>query len=204
MTKGQLKYSQKIARFFMNRYRSFKIKRADLSDSNTQKRLRALLSKTQYAFVITQSLSDTRTTYHNEHEDSRTGSNARYVQPIVEWNESDFRIWIGTLASSRKAAEIASNPNVTIAIGNDRAGANLIVHGTATIHTDQELRRKYWKPVWRLFFEQGPNDPNYIAICVEPTHLELMDLKGNVVPEPFGLRCLKLVRKNKGWSAVNA
>ena len=182
MTDKRNNFRARIARNLTGRYRSYKQSRTDLDYENVHNNLQTILSRARYAFVITNT-------------DSTQCCNARYVQPIIEWHGKTFRVWIGTLATSRKVAEISTNSNVTIAIGNDSAGANLIIQGKATLHTDEQLRCKYWNSVWRAFFPNGPRDPDYIVICVEPTKLELMSLRGNVAPEPFGLRPLMLELK---------
>jgi len=189
MTKNRVNLSTTIFRFILGKYKSLKQNRVDLTGINAHKSIRKLLSKARYVFVLTNCSSN-------------QCCNARYVQPIFEWREATFRVWIGTSAKTRKIAEISADSNVTLAIGNDSATANLIIHGNATIHTDQSIRLKYWKPAWRLFFPSGPKDPDYIVICIEPLRLELMDFKGNVIPEPFGLRPLTMVLQNHQWTSA--
>ena len=158
--------------------------------------IRILLGKARYVFVITQSLRP-----------SGSGSgacSARYVQPIVEWQRNDFLVWIGTSASSRKIAEIRANPEISLALGNDSAGANLIIHGKATLYSDVETKKKYWKPEWLLFFPDGAEARDYIVVKVFPESIELMDLKRNVTPHPFGLKPLQLVRRDSGWQALES
>lgn len=186
---------KKLFLFLLSKYKQFKLNRIDLSPENSQTAIRALLKKARYLFVITQSSNETQSLLPT----SLTGSNARYIQPIVEWEGEIFRIWTGTSASSRKVREIENNPGVTLAVGNESAGANLIIHGYASLHDDIDLKLRYWEPEWRLFFPGGPRDKDYIVICVEPQRLELMDLKRNVTPEPFGLKPLQLVRNDSGW-----
>jgi len=189
MKKNKQKLSTTISRFFLRKYKSFKQNRVDLNSTNARKSIRTLLSSARYVFVITSS-------------NANQVCNARYVQPIVEWREGNFKVWIGTSASSRKITEISADSNVSLAIGSYSSNANLIVHGKATVHTDQSIRFRYWKPEWRLFFPDGPKDPDYTVICVEPIQLELMDIKRNVIPEPFGLRPLQLVLQNQQWTPV--
>lgn len=180
-----------VLRALMDGYKRYKQKRVDLGGANAQKSIRKLLSSARYVFLMTSS-------------DSARCCNARYVQPVIEWEGNQFKVWIGTYVKSRKVAELTDRTNVTLALGNDSAGANLIIHGTATLHTDESVRVKYWKPEWRMFFPAGPTDPDAIAICVTPTALELMDFKRNVIPEPFGLRVLQLAWQDNQWNPVTA
>ena len=149
-------FSKKILRFALSKYKEYKLKRVNLNSTNIQKRVKKLLSKARYAFVITQAAQ--------QDGEPNTNCNARYVQPIIQWDNENFTVWVGTSAKSRKITELTANPNVTLAIGNDGAGANLIIQGKATIHTDQALRLKYWQPVWRLFFPEGPTGDDYVVI----------------------------------------
>ena len=200
----------------LSQYKRFKLKHVDLSPENSQATIRILLDKARYLFVVTQSLDPAQGRQFDENAEYREKSgivaqnssrlsNVRYVQPIIEWQDQLFSIWIGTLANSRKIAEIKRNPNVTLALGNDSAGANLIIHGKASLHTDLQLKQRYWKPEWRLFFPEGPQDADYIVVKIEPQHLELMDLRHGITPEPFGLKQLHLVQSDKGngaWQAI--
>ena len=189
MTTDKPSLKKFVFRHLTDKYKKYKQNRVDLNSANTQKSVRALLASARYAFLLTDA-------------DSERCCNARYVQPIIEWDENNFKVWIGTHNKSRKIAEVSANTNVALAIGNDSAGANLIVHGTATLLTDDSIKYKYWRPEWRMFFPEGPSDPSAIVICVEPTHLELMDFKRNVIPEPFGLRVLQLAWQNHQWTPV--
>ena len=191
MTTEKSSLKKIVFRYLMDRYKKYKQKRVDLNSANAQKSIRELLSAARYVFLMTNS-------------DSSRCCNARYVQPIIEWEGNHFKVWIGTYTKSRKIAELSDNSNVTLALGNDSAGANLIIHGTATLHTDEAVRVKYWKPEWRMFFPAGPTDSNAIAVCVTPTALELMDFKRNIIPEPFGLRVMQLVWQDKQWNPVTS
>jgi len=208
--KPRFSLKKKVFKTLLDQYRGYKLKRVDLSPENSLSTIRYLLEKARYVFVITQSLDGGKyganaENIENVHRSKSAKSvnqqnfNARYVQPIVEWQDDLFTIWVGTLASSRKIVEIRHNPNITLAVGNDSAGANLIIHSQATLHTDIEHKLRYWKPEWRLFFPEGPQDEDYIVIRIEPQHLELMDLKHGIVPEPFGLKALQLVQRDRGW-----
>ena len=41
------------------------------------------------------------------------------------------------------------------------------------------------------------------VIHIAPMQIELMDLKRNVIPEPFGLRPLQLALSNNEWQPVS-
>lgn len=178
----------RIEQWLLPRYKRYKQKRHSTDPEHIEVSIRALLDKSRYAFLISQ-------TGENDH------SSTRYVQPVVEWHGHSFLIWIGTQTTSRKIAEIRQNPRVTLAVGLQGDGANLIIYGEASLHTDDDKRRKYWKSYWSLFFPDGPLSDDAILICVKPLKLELMDFKRNVIPEPFGLKPLCLVQREQQWVA---
>ncbi|MGB3851655.1 MAG: pyridoxamine 5'-phosphate oxidase family protein [Tunicatimonas sp.] len=122
---------------------------------------------------------------------------ARLVQPIVE--EDDFRFFIGTHPQSRKVAEIGANSAVTLAFNQSGEDASLVVYGTATVHRTPAVTERYWKSAWRLFFPDGPQGDDYAVVEVRADKLELISFQRNVIPEPFGLRPVVLVRNEAGW-----
>ncbi|MCP4670322.1 MAG: pyridoxamine 5'-phosphate oxidase family protein [Desulfobacula sp.] len=122
---------------------------------------------------------------------------ARMVQPIVDFNT--FTIWLGTNPNLRKIKEIEKNPHVTLAFSNDKEHANLILYGKADIIHDIQKRKSHWIFSWRLFFPGGPCGDDFVSIRVEPLKMELMNFKKSVVPEPFGLKPVKLIKSADKW-----
>ncbi len=182
-----------IRDWILPQYKKYKQNRNTTDPEAIEQSIRTLLRKSRYVFLTT----------HSPGSNAGNGyCSSRYVQPIVEWQEHSFRIWIGTSAHSRKIAEIMCNPKVTVAVGHEGDGANLIVYGEATVHTDQAKKQKYWKSVWHLFFPEGATSDDEVVVCVKPVKLELMDFKRNIIPEPFGLVPLTLQEKDQRWAAV--
>ncbi len=145
-----------------------------------------IVDKNQYGFL---------TTYGKE-----PWPNTRLVQPIID---EQFTFWIGTNPDLRKVAEVKENPHVTFAFQDNKRQANLILQGKATIVDDLELRRKYWKGEWQLFFPGGSQSDEYILIRIDVEKMELMSFEDNVVPEPFGLKPVKLIKQNGEWQTTN-
>lgn len=148
---------------------------------------RQILKKSKYCFVIT----------NGENE----WPSARMVQPIIEFDT--FVVWLGTNPSLRKVKEIQQNPYVTLAFGKDNENANLIIYGKATIENSVRDRIRHWIGSWLLFFPSGPKGEDFVSIRVEPLEMELMSFKKFVVPEPFGLKPIRLKKVNGEWEVVN-
>ena len=123
------------------------------------------------------------------------------VQPIIE--SDSFVIWIGTNQNLRKIKEIEKNAYVTIAVANERENANLIIYGKASIERNVRDRVKHWIGSWRLFFPGGPTGKDFVSIRAEPLEIELMSFKDYIVPEPFGLKPIKLKPRNGKWEITN-
>jgi general stress protein 26 len=175
---------KRVGRALLDRYKRKKQEDSDLSLENCWRAIDQIVDRTKYCFLITQGI------------DYRWPS-ARLVEPIA--NLDSFTFYIGTNPDLRKVQEIQNTPEVTLAYGNQRDRANLIVHGIAQITSDPELRRSRWKGTWRLFFPQGPLGDDYVVIEVKAERIELLSFSGNVVPEPFGLKPVVLMRRESGW-----
>ncbi len=119
------------------------------------------------------------------------------VQPIIDFDT--LSIWFGTNPSLRKVKEIEENQNVTIAFGSERENANLIIYGKAHIVRDIQKRKKHWIGSWILFFPDGPRGDDFVSIKVDPVEIELMNFKHSIVPEPFGLKPVKMIKTNGNW-----
>jgi general stress protein 26 len=145
---------------------------------------RLMLKKSKYCFLITNS--------------DRRWPSARMVQPVIDFDT--FEIWFGTNPSLRKVREIEQNPFVTIAFGNDIENANIIIYGKASIVRDIAERKKHWISSWLLFFPNGPKGDDFVSIRVVPSEMEMMNFKRNIVPEPFGLKPLRLFKDKGNWT----
>ncbi|MDR7074938.1 pyridoxamine 5'-phosphate oxidase family protein [Fictibacillus barbaricus] len=82
-----------------------------------------------------------------------------------------------TSSETHKTEEIKENPNVHLLVGYEGEGYNdpyLEVEGTAEIKDDKELKEKYWSEQMSHYFD-GPEDPNYILLKIEPSLIRLMN-----------------------------
>jgi general stress protein 26 len=124
-------------------------------------------------------------------------ANARLMQPFPP--EQDLTIWMGASPRSRKVREIERYWRVSLAYARAEVGAYVTLLGTATVVTDLDQRRHYWREAFRPFWPQGPEDNDYALIRFEPERIEVMHLEREVAPEPFGLRPAVLVRQADTW-----
>ena len=95
----------------------------------------------------------------------------RYV--IVKADE-ELNIWFATFLNSRKALQIAKNPEVHLTLGvNDpqTAVSWLQVQGRAKLFEDAETKKSVWYDMLSSIFN-GPDDPNYVVCKVTPYRIE--------------------------------
>ena len=80
--------------------------------------------------------------------------------------ESDFTVWFGTKAESRKVNQIKNNPEVTLYYQDSDASGYVVIHGKAQIIDDQKEKQKRWKDAWEEFYPN--NREGYLLIKVSP------------------------------------
>ncbi len=172
-----------MVRRFLDSYKQRKLQNANATLAHSLTATRTLLNHAKYCFLITQGKDGYCST--------------RLVQPIVDLDE--IVIWFGTHPGLRKVDEIKQNSHVTLAFENTREDSSLILYGKAEIDTTLANRKRYWKYEWRLFFPNGPLSDDYVVIRFEPTKIELMNFKRNIVQEPFGLSPVVLQKRHDQW-----
>jgi len=82
-----------------------------------------------------------------------------------------------TSNDTHKAEEIDENAFVHILLGYDGEGYGdqyLEIEGTAVIRDSDEIKHKLWNDRFSNWFE-GPDDPKYIVLEIEPTSIRLMN-----------------------------
>ena len=180
-----LKKIQKVVGLKMlQRYKLRSQKISNTSLNHCFDSIRKMLKKSKYCFLISNS--------------NRPWPSARMVQPIIDFDS--FEIWLGTNPSLRKVKEIEVNPHVTLAFGDEKENANLIVHGSAELIRTNDERKKHWIFSWLLFFPEGPKGDDFISIRIVPAEIELMNFKRNVVyAEPYGLKPVKIIKEDNNW-----
>ena len=99
--------------------------------------------------------------------------------------EDDFEgtVWFFTQDPSPKTEEIASHPEVNVAVGDDKGYLSL--SGTASIDHDQARIDKYWNPYAEAWFEQGRTDPSVALLRVDVSSAEIWDTDRPPVVKAF-------------------
>lgn len=92
--------------------------------------------------------------------------------------ESDFTVWFGTNAKSRKVNQIKNDPRVTLYYLDSDASGYVTIHGIAQIVDDPKEKEKRWKDEWKAFY---PNrKEGYRLIKVSPKWMEVSSNKRGI------------------------
>lgn len=101
---------------------------------------------------------------------------AREMSPFPP--EDDMVIWLGTNPNSRKVKQIEKNPNVVIFYYDSEKLGYVSIQGKAQLVNDSEMKTKYWKDVWKVYYPD--RDKDYILIKIIPVHLEIVSFGNNI------------------------
>jgi general stress protein 26 len=96
---------------------------------------------------------------------------ARSVDPFPP--EPDFTIYAATNAQTRKAAELAADPRITLLYFDRQGGSYVTVVGRAELVRDSASRARYWKEEWATFYQDRNLGDDYLLIRVTPLRLEI-------------------------------
>ena len=93
--------------------------------------------------------------------------------------ESDFTIWFGTNAKSRKVTQIKNNPNVTLYYQDSDTSGYVVIHGTAQLIDNQKEKQQRWKDSWEDFYPN--NREAYLLIKVTPDRMEILSVARDII-----------------------
>ena len=102
---------------------------------------------------------------------TQTSTGALVSRPLaLQDREFDGHIYFFTQDPSPKLDDIATNPNVNVAV--DDGKGSLSLSGTATVTHDAKLIDELWNPFAEAWFEKGRQDPTVALLDVTVTTAE--------------------------------
>ena len=182
--------NNKLLEFLLARYKHHKQRKCNSTLKYCLHVAETMREKAKYCFLISNG--------------ENSWCKARLVQPVFIQKGTNFSIGIGTRADSQKVDELRTNSKVTLAFENAREDANLIIYGEAYVETRLEIKKRYWKKVWKMFFPDGPESKSFVVLRIEPSRMEVLNFKRNITPEPFGLKAATLIIDNGQWQMEKA
>lgn len=136
--------------------------RSDLTDRAAVERIRELVDAAKTCFFCTRAP-----------DRSFQGTRPMSVQKV----DDDGNLWFLSAVDSHKNAELARDPSVELFFQGSPHSEFLHLRGQATITTDQQVIDDLWKPLAKVWFTEGRNDPRITAIKVAPTDGYYWDTK---------------------------
>jgi len=88
-------------------------------------------------------------------------------------------LWFMSAKDSHKNAEIDEDPMVQLLFQGSDYSDFLSIYGRASISTDKEKIKELWKPMAKVWFTEGVNDPRITVIKVTPQEGYYWDTKHN-------------------------
>ena len=114
---------------------------------------------------------------------TETGGEPRVRMVHPTWEGET--LWLATGPETLKARQIAANPVVDIQYQVAPPDfIHLMVRGRATLVADDAVREHVWNNVMDYdlaqFWPEGPTDPNYVAVRIDPVRVELSEMFGTL------------------------
>ncbi len=94
----------------------------------------------------------------------------------VQAVDDDGTVWFFAFSAAPKVGQLAANPQVNLAFGQDDTWVS--ASGTATVVDDLAKRRDLWNPFAKAWFQCEPDDPRVALLRVDPTSGEYWDSPG--------------------------
>ncbi len=98
----------------------------------------------------------------------------------------DGDLWFMTSATSEKIADIEARPEVALTYCDERHHSYVSVSGDASVVHDRAKIRELWTEIARIWFPDGPDDPDIALIRVSVRWAEYWDSPGGAVKLAYG------------------
>lgn len=96
--------------------------------------------------------------------------------------DENMVVWFGTNRRTRKVAEIANDPRVTLYYPSPEADGYVSIHGTARLVDDPAEKARRWKEEWTQFYPD--REASYLLIEVVPARIEVVSYRRGIVGDP--------------------
>lgn len=99
-----------------------------------------------------------------------------YIRPMYTLSsDDDLTIYFSTFKGIAKCTEIEADGRVSVSYSIHEDDLpnweHAIVKGQAIISEDKVLKHRLWQDMMAEYFDEGPDDPNYVVIVVKPKEL---------------------------------
>ena len=109
---------------------------------------------------------------------TRSGDGRLEARPMMLLEvEPDGEVWLMTSWQSQKADEIQQHPDLLL-VCHDGTKQSLSLRGHGRVVQDPARVRRLWKEPHRVWFPNGPDDPDIAMIAITPDSAEFWDTSG--------------------------
>lgn len=110
-----------------------------------------------------------------------------HARPMATGKEPlDGALWFLTDARSGKIEELEQEPGVLLTYSDEGKQHYVSIAGQATISRERDKVHALWSEPARVWFPDGPDDPNIALIRVEPEVAEYWDAPSSTMVHLFG------------------
>ena len=102
--------------------------------------------------------------------------------------DEDFNVWVGTNPATRKVAEIAKNPRVTLTFFDPSLPAFVTLLGSASVVTDPAVKALHWKDAWSPFYRNEHRGADFALVKFVPRRLEIVSESHGILNAPGNWR----------------
>ena len=128
--------------------------REDLIGKDAVERIREVVKKTASCFFCTAV--------------STGGSGATRPMAVQDVDDAGT-LWFLSASDSHKNRELEQEPSVRLFFQGSEHADFLTLTGTATVSRDRKKIKNLWKPVLKVWFTEGEDDPRITVIRVTPS-----------------------------------
>ncbi|USK61671.1 pyridoxamine 5'-phosphate oxidase family protein [Peribacillus asahii] len=110
---------------------------------------------------------------------SSVENNKPHSRYMTFYNE-DLTLFTPTQADTEKIEEIEKNPAVSVLLGYEDKGQSdtyVEIAGTSTINNSEQLKKQFWDESFNKWFD-GPEDPNYVFLQIQPETVRILNNQG--------------------------
>ncbi len=131
-------------------------------DASAIERLREIVDDIRIAMVTT------------EGGDGAMHSRPMYLQEM----DAGGDLWFATSADSPLAEQVRDDARVIATFAKPSDHVFAVVRGTASLHADRAKVEEFWNPAMKVWFPEGPADPNITLVRVRGEHGDYWDAPG--------------------------
>jgi general stress protein 26 len=151
-----------------------------VTDTEALQKIGELIREIQMTLFVTQD------------ENGRMHARPMQTQKPDKSKPFDGELWFLTSKSSPKVREIEANPNVLLSYAEPKSNSYVSVAGTAEAVEDRARIKDMWHEPFRIWFPDGPEDPDITLIRVKADAAEYWDSPSKGIVYAFGYFKMKL------------